>query len=53
MEANIQLLDRLEWKTSSDFMLFVAGAKARLAEEILLEQQWETEHDRIQDERFE
>ncbi|NWB99538.1 hypothetical protein HX882_26985 [Pseudomonas gingeri] len=53
LEANAQLLDSLEWKTSPDLMSFVAEAKARLTEEILQEQQWETERDRTQDERFE
>lgn len=53
IEARAQLLDSLESLLASEYMPFVIEAKAKLAEEVARGRQWETMHDRIQDERFE
>lgn len=53
IEENSHLLDRIDFLDSSDLMQYVAEAKSKLAEEIAAERQWETKHDREQDERFE
>ena len=53
MEANARLLDSLESHVPSGVMPFVTEAKAQLAQEVARERQWETEHDRARDERFE
>jgi len=53
MEANGRLLDSLELPVLSSLSSFVAEAKAKLAEEVARERQWETKQDRVQDERFE
>jgi len=53
MEANARLLDSLEPHVPSGLMPFITEAKAQLAQEAARERQWETEHDRASDERFE
>lgn len=53
MEANARLLDSLESDLRSGLLPFVTEAKAQLAREVARERQWETEHDRGRDERFE
>jgi hypothetical protein len=53
MEANARLLDSLESLLPSGLMQFLNEAKAKFAEEVARERQWETGHDRARDERFE
>lgn len=53
MESNALLLDSLESHVPAGLMPFVTEAKAKLAQEVARERQWETEHDRARDERFE
>lgn len=53
MEENGRLLDSLELPVLSSLSSFVAEAKAKLAEEVARQRQWETKQDRVQDERFE
>ncbi|MBN2700208.1 MAG: hypothetical protein JXR29_02010, partial [Methylothermaceae bacterium] len=53
MEANGRLLDSLVSLIPSSLIPFVTEAKAKLAEEVARERQWETQKDRGQDERFE
>ena len=51
IEANARLLDSLMPDVQA--LPFVTEAKARLAQEIARERQWETQQDRARDERFE
>lgn len=53
MEANAQLLDRLESFVSSDLMAFVTESKIKFAGIVAKTRQWETKHDRVRDEKFE
>ncbi|AXT45357.1 hypothetical protein D1345_03755 [Chromobacterium rhizoryzae] len=53
MEANARLLDCLGSLIPDHLTPFVAEAKAKLAQEIESERQWEVERDREKDERFE
>lgn len=53
MEANARLLDSLESLVPSSLMPFVTEVKAKFAEEVARERQWETSLDRARDERFE
>lgn len=53
IEANARLLDRLDSLVPSEVAPFVTKAKAQLSQEVARERQWETEHDRAMDERFE
>lgn len=53
MDAHTQLLSKLELYVAPDLMPFVTEAQVQLAREVALERQRETEHDRVQDERFE
>jgi hypothetical protein len=53
LEANAQLLDRLESHIPSGLLQFVNDAKAQLMREIARERQRETDEDRSRDERFE
>jgi hypothetical protein len=52
-EANAKLLDSLEGHSDPSVRAFVAQEKARLANEIGMEKQFERSADRLRDERFE
>ncbi|MGY2222436.1 hypothetical protein ACW9IK_07060 [Pseudomonas gingeri] len=53
IEKNAKLLDDLACENTPHLIAIVAAAKARLADEILREHQWEAQKDRQEDERFE
>jgi hypothetical protein len=53
MDANTQLLNKLELYVAPDLMPFVTEAQVQLAQEVARERQRETEYDRVRDERFE
>lgn len=53
MDANAQLLDRLQLYVNPDLMPFVTEAQTQLAREVTRERQRETQDDRVRDERFE
>lgn len=53
MDANAQLLGRLELYVTPELMPFVNHAQAQLALEVARERQRETEYDRVRDESFE
>ncbi len=53
MEANFRLLDSLEPLFPSGLLPFLTEAKAKFAEDVERERQWETRCDRARNERFE
>jgi len=53
MEAHARLLDSLESHVPSGLLPFVNESKAELTQAVAQERQWETQHDRERDERFE